>query len=105
MAMIPQPRLTPQQVRLLVEASDGTSTSGIAKALRVSEDRVKNLLTAIHTELGVHTRAHAIRRGFEWGFLTSGQEDHPVWTLTDRHPHLAICYQTDRCECRKPGQR
>jgi DNA-binding NarL/FixJ family response regulator len=75
--------LEPFEVRVLAMASNGSSNLEIARATATSENMVKYYLQKACTKLGARNRAHAVRRGFEEGYLqhmtapaTSTKPDH-----------------------------
>lgn len=64
-----QPRLTPRQSEVLRLLLDGQSNKDIGRALQLSEETVKNHVTAILRVFGVQTRVQAVLaargRGYE----------------------------------------
>lgn len=64
--------LSCREVEVLVAMSCGRSNGAIGRALRLSEDTVKTHASRIYRKLEAHDRAHAVRRGFDLGYLTVG---------------------------------
>lgn len=68
-----EPReLTPHLVRILTFISHGYSNEQIGAALNVSVDTVKTHVGRILRRLRACDRAHAVRIGFEDGWLKGG---------------------------------
>jgi DNA-binding CsgD family transcriptional regulator len=65
----PEIRLTPRQLQVLKLLAAGCSTDGIAKALHVSRQTVRNHVRDLLRALGVHSRVQAILRAQELGIV------------------------------------
>ena len=61
--------LTRREAAILDLVSQGCTNTTIAARLGLSVDMVKLSLRAVYVRLSAHDRAHAVRRGFERGYL------------------------------------
>jgi two-component system response regulator DesR len=66
---LPECPLTPRELDVLRHAEPGAPVAMIARQLHLSPGTVRNHLTAITTKLGVATRAEAVARAREHGWL------------------------------------
>nr|WSX75821.1 LuxR C-terminal-related transcriptional regulator [Streptomyces sp. NBC_00899] len=65
----PGTELSAEQRRILQLQAGGATAEQIAAALVVSDSTASNRIRAIHTALGAHSAAEAVRRGWELGYL------------------------------------
>lgn len=61
--------LDPFEVRLLTLASNGHTNLEMVALVGAREDMVKYYLRKAYRKLGARDRTHAVRRGFEQGYL------------------------------------
>jgi DNA-binding NarL/FixJ family response regulator len=62
--------LTEHEIGILQKIASGLSNKQIAFELKVSEKTIKNHLTKIYKKLGVKTRAEAVAKGIEKGYIS-----------------------------------
>lgn len=60
---------TDTELDVLQLVSHGHTNAVIAARLGLTENGVKHILRAIYVRLSARDRAHAVRRGFEHGYL------------------------------------
>ena len=69
--------LSEQELIVLRLAAEGLTNNGIAQAMKISEKRVRNLLTKVYTKFDLHesqetnVRVMAINKARDLGFLTT----------------------------------
>lgn len=110
--------LSTREAHVLTGMSHGHTNAGIGRTLGLSEDAIKTYARRLYQKLGVADRAHAVRRGFEFGLLTPGGAaaavalDAPAVRpvtrpLTRPRPrgesdkHIALCFAAEACPCRR----
>lgn len=69
--------LSGRERQILELLSHGHANRDIGRQLHIAEDTVKTLLRSAFVRLDVRCRAHAVRRGFELGILTTDQQETP----------------------------
>lgn len=62
-------KLTPRQSEILGLLALGHDTNAIAECLGVGHHTVRNHMRGLFRELGVHSRLHAVARGYQAGLL------------------------------------
>ena len=72
--------LTDRELNILSLVADGNANKEIAELLFISERTVKNHMTNILAKLGARDRAHAVRFGIEYSWITLEQPE-PVLSL------------------------
>jgi DNA-binding NarL/FixJ family response regulator len=69
--------LSEQELIVLRLAAEGLTNNGIAQAMKISEKRVRNLLTKVYTKFDLHesqetnVRVMVINKARDLGFLTT----------------------------------
>lgn len=61
--------LSERELRILELVSYGKENAVIGRLLHLSEDTVKTYVRRLVTKLGARNRTHAVRLGFELGYL------------------------------------
>jgi DNA-binding NarL/FixJ family response regulator len=68
----PRDELTARELEVLRMLARGLDPPAIAKQLVISPKTVSSHLQSVMAKLGVHSRAHAVARAYDDGWMTSG---------------------------------
>lgn len=63
-------RLTPREMQILKLMAEGLTDRQIGTKLFLSVDTVKSHVKHLYRVMGAANRAHAVAKGFRWGYLT-----------------------------------